>query len=259
VTALGPFFVVALVLLWFTDEPVAAIFAGVVAEALVGIALGRLSNSKPRVATAIVRGAARLLPAPERARYETEWIDHVKSESDGLAALGAAVSIAALAAPGLAVGSRVGRAPALIAPVSAIDDAVIRRLATDPDLIDDLSPALLDDLMSHLYARQGFDVSSVPASSEGAVDLHVLGQTPAGRTLTLVTTKCYRPGSRVGVGAVRHLYAELLMRNASAAVIVTTSSFTKGAREFQAQIPFRISLCDRGELQRMLEQAARDL
>ena len=58
----------------------------------------------------VVRGAARLLPARDRADLRDEWIDHVRRAGEqGLLPLTRALSIALIAAPSLAVGLRVGR------------------------------------------------------------------------------------------------------------------------------------------------------
>ena len=75
--------------------------------ALLAIDLDRDSATR---AAALVRVAARLLPKSDREDLRDEWLDHVASAGEhGLAPLGAALSIAVVAAPLLAVGLRVGR------------------------------------------------------------------------------------------------------------------------------------------------------
>jgi hypothetical protein len=58
----------------------------------------------------LVRSAARLLPACDRADLRAQWIDHVRTAGEhGVLPLTRALSIALIAAPSLAVGLRVGR------------------------------------------------------------------------------------------------------------------------------------------------------
>ncbi|HEU4944869.1 MAG TPA: hypothetical protein VFT10_06865 [Solirubrobacterales bacterium] len=63
-----------------------------------------------RLSRALVRAAARLLPAARRDDERDEWLDHVAAAGEnGMLPLTRALSIALLAAPLLAIGLRVGR------------------------------------------------------------------------------------------------------------------------------------------------------
>jgi len=77
---------------------------------LVGLLVAHLDRESGAMAERLVRCAARLLPARDRAIFEDQWIDHVRSAGEhGLLPLMRALSILTIGAPALAVGLRLGR------------------------------------------------------------------------------------------------------------------------------------------------------
>jgi hypothetical protein len=77
---------------------------------VIGLLVAHLDRESGRLSRALVRAAARLLPAERRDDERDEWLDHVESAGErGLLPLTRALSIALVAAPLLAVGLRVGR------------------------------------------------------------------------------------------------------------------------------------------------------
>ena len=73
-------------------------------------------------------------------------------------------------------------------------------------------------------------------------------KTDVGKLLTLVECKRFSPDHKVGVDLVRSLYGVVEEKRATGGVIATTSSFTRGARQFQQNLEYRLSLRDFGDL-----------
>ena len=140
--------------------------------------------------------------------------------------------------------------------VCAVNDALIKRLADNPDLMYELRPRQLEELMAELYARDGFDVELTQQTHDGGVDLYLVRHTLFGRQLTIVDTKRSRRDRPVGVGVVRELFGVVEAKRASAGVIATTSFFSPDAHRFQQSVPFRLGLQDYFDLQTMLRRAA---
>jgi restriction system protein len=140
--------------------------------------------------------------------------------------------------------------------VCAVNDALIKRLADNPDLMYELRPRQLEELMAELYAREGFDVELTQQTRDGGVDLYLVRHTLFGRQLTIVDTKRNRRDRTVGVGVVRELFGVVEAKRASAGVIATTSFFSPDAHRFQQSVPFRLGLQDYFDLQAMLRRAA---
>lgn len=138
----------------------------------------------------------------------------------------------------------------------AISNQLLRRLADQPNLLYDLRPRQLEELVAELYAREGFEVELTPETHDGGVDLFVVKRTPFGSLLTVIDTKLHRADRPVGVGIVRQMFGVVEARRASAGVIATTSYFSRDAMQFQADVPFRLGLQDFGDLHRMLKNAS---
>jgi hypothetical protein len=77
---------------------------------LVTLLAAHLDRESGALARLLVTAASRLLPRDKRQDELEEWLDHVESAGEhGVLPLTRALSIAAIAAPALALGLRVGR------------------------------------------------------------------------------------------------------------------------------------------------------
>jgi molybdopterin converting factor small subunit len=141
--------------------------------------------------------------------------------------------------------------------IQAVTDELIRLLAERPDYLYQLAPRQFEELMAEIFERQGFDVTLTPKARDGGVDLFLVKRTPIGNVLTLVELKRYRADRPVGVGVVRQLFGVVESKRATAGVVTTTSFFTRDARRFQEEVPFRLALQDFGDVRAMLKDAAR--
>ena len=141
--------------------------------------------------------------------------------------------------------------------VSEISDELIELLAREPKLLYELPSRRFEELVAELYARRGFEVELTPSSGDGGVDVYVVRRDDLGTTLQVVQCKRHAEKHRVGVGLVRELYGTVQAENASAGILLTTSFFTRGAREFESRFQYRLSLQDYFTLQELLTTAAR--
>ena len=138
----------------------------------------------------------------------------------------------------------------------AVSDAFIRRVASRPEILLQLSPRAFEELMAELYERQGFSVELTPPSRDGGVDLYVVEHRSFGSLLTVVDCKRYAPNRPVGVGLVRQMLGTVEAKRASAGVIATTSMFTAGAKSFTEDFQFRLGLQDYAAIADVLNDVA---
>ena len=122
--------------------------------------------------------------------------------------------------------------------------ALIESLQRQPDAVFQLPPRELEELIAVLLLDQGWDVDLTPSTRDGGFDIRAYLHTGISRVLCLVEVKRYRRDLCVGVGKVRELFGVLHDNGASQAMIVTTSSFTAGARALQKRYQYRLSLHD---------------
>lgn len=85
-------------------------------------------------------------------------------------------------------------------------------------------------------------IELTPQSKDGGKDIIAALKTELGRFLCLIETKHYHPGRPVQVGLVKQLYGTFIDQGANSAMLVTSSTFTRGAREFQSKHEYHLSL-----------------
>jgi HJR/Mrr/RecB family endonuclease/GTPase SAR1 family protein len=121
---------------------------------------------------------------------------------------------------------------------------LIHSLKQQPGDLRKLSPREFELLLADLLKDSGWDVEVTKQTRDGGSDILAYMNTSVGRFLCLVEAKHYREDRKVGVDLVRALYGTLWHKQASSAMLVTSSSFTKDAKEFQKQHEYQLSLRD---------------
>lgn len=138
--------------------------------------------------------------------------------------------------------------------VTEVSDALIAKLAEQPELLYELDPRKFEKLVAELYSRQGFETTLTPASGDEGVDIYVVSRNDLGRALWVVQAKRYAAANRIGAGVVRELYGTVMAKNASAGILVTTSFFQPGAVRLEREFEYRLGLKDYLDLQDLLRK-----
>ena len=123
-------------------------------------------------------------------------------------------------------------------------DAIIKHLSENPELMYSLTPREFEELVAELFRQEGYNVGLTSITRDGGKDLLVSSSSIIGDQLYLVECKRYSPKRRVGVSVVREIYGTVSQSEATAGIIVTTSSFTKDAISFHDPIKWRVALRD---------------
>jgi hypothetical protein len=140
--------------------------------------------------------------------------------------------------------------------VVTFNDRIIQHLAANPRLLYELAPRQFEELVAELYSRAGFEVELTPASGDDGADVYAVRRDDLGSTLIVVQAKRYKPELKVKASAVRELFGTVDLANASAGVLITTSSFQPKAEEYAEKLEWRLSLKDYARLQEMLKAPA---
>lgn len=128
--------------------------------------------------------------------------------------------------------------------VEAISDKLLAALASDPQLMHKLAPRKFEELVARMFTDYGFHAQLTPATRDGGYDIIATLHNPVTSFIALVECKKYAPDNRVGVEIVRGLYGVTEMKGANQGLVVTSSSFTRGALEEKARIGSKIELKD---------------
>jgi len=133
---------------------------------------------------------------------------------------------------------------AIFRDVRFVNEGLIESVSREPSVLYSVSPRTFEQIVAELLSRQGYDVQLTPPSKDGGFDMYAAKRDGLGEFLFLVECKQYAPEHRVGVHVVRSLHGVLTVERATAAAVVTTSYFTRGAREFQSKVKHELKLHD---------------
>lgn len=134
--------------------------------------------------------------------------------------------------------------PTIVSANQAMVDALKKR----PEDIFNLSARQYEELVAELLKDMGYDVELTPATRDGGKDILAYFKTDCATFLCLVEAKRYRSDRRIGVELVRTLYGTLVDHQANSAMMVTSSSFSKDASDFQKKHKYQLSLRDYTDL-----------
>lgn len=121
----------------------------------------------------------------------------------------------------------------LIRPVvSAISDELLRFLAAHPTAMHNLRPRQFEKLVCDILRTHGWDVELTPESKDGGFDIIGFSGTTGGvKSHWIIECKKWAPARKVGVEIVRGICGVKEQLKSANAMIVTTSSFTRGAEQ----------------------------
>src|SRR5206468_12002343 len=115
-----------------------------------------------------------------------------------------------------------------VAPITA---EAIYHLAGHPEDLYELDPIKFELLIARLLEDAGYSVKVTPATRDGGRDILAVLKIPYGEVLTIVDCKRFSAHRRIGPELVQRLLWVCDHHDkASNAMLVTTSSFTSGAR-----------------------------
>lgn len=128
----------------------------------------------------------------------------------------------------------------------------IDRVLLNKNAVYDISPRELEELVAEVFSQQGYDVELTPQTRDGGCDIIATRNISGIPYMVIIECKRYSEGHKVDVQLVRSLLGVQSDRKANKAILVTSSLFTKDAREFAQRQEHLISLVDIDDLLRMI-------
>jgi restriction system protein len=112
-----------------------------------------------------------------------------------------------------------------------------------------LKPREFEAFTAQLLVKLGYvDVELGKGSKDGGVDVTAVLQHSLGVERIIVQCKQFAIENKVGEPTVKQLLAEVGLRDAARGLLITTSSFTSGARTLIAAHRYRLSSIDGNDL-----------
>jgi hypothetical protein len=128
------------------------------------------------------------------------------------------------------------------ANVTEVSDHLIRELSRNPEALYSLQPRTFELLIGEIFTREGYSVTLTAPSRDGGIDLYAVKRDGIGEFCLAIECKRYKASRPVGVGVVRAVHGVSSKERVSKAAIVTTSTFTSGALQFQREMPMLMAL-----------------
>lgn len=133
------------------------------------------------------------------------------------------------------------------------DQRFVDFLDANFDDIDRINWRQFEGLAAEYFDRSGFAVALGPGRNDDGVDIRLWPREPdatAGPAVTLV--QCKRERRKIGKAVVKALWADVVHARAESGLIVTTSSFSPGARTTRSARGYPIAEADRESLRKWI-------
>jgi restriction endonuclease Mrr len=132
--------------------------------------------------------------------------------------------------------------------ITDINEEVKKYFKKHPEKLYDLSPRKFEELVASILEDMGLDIQLTKATRDGGTDIIASIKNALTSLLILVECKRYAPENKVGVDIIRNVAGVHTLKNPAKSIIVTTSTFTKDAKEIAKELETRIDLKDYEDL-----------
>jgi restriction endonuclease Mrr len=132
--------------------------------------------------------------------------------------------------------------------ITDINEEVKKYFKKHPEKLYDLSPRKFEELVASILEDMGLDIQLTKATRDGGTDIIASVKNALTSLLILVECKRYAPDNKVGVDIIRNVAGVHTLKNPAKSIIITTSSFTKDAKEIAKELETKIDLKDYEDL-----------
>lgn len=112
-----------------------------------------------------------------------------------------------------------------------LDQRYINYLASNTEKISEIHWRKFEALTAEYFERKGYKVQIGPGRNDGGIDIRVWSELSSTSQPPVQLIQCKRTKSKIDKVLVKSLWADIADENAKGGIIVTTSSFSLGARE----------------------------
>lgn len=136
----------------------------------------------------------------------------------------------------------------IVKGVTVINDTLLKRAKENPQIMHNFTPREFEEMVCELLDKQGHNVKLTKQTRDGGKDVIVVQKSILGEFCIYVECKKYDKSNPISVSLVRELYGTITADTVTAGMIITTSYFTKDAKEYTDKIKHRMTLRDYNDL-----------
>lgn len=138
--------------------------------------------------------------------------------------------------------------------VGDIDDAVKKFFKKYPEKLYDINSRKFEELIASILHDFGFEIELTKATRDGERDIIARIKNSVTSFLTYIECKRYAPDNKIGVELIRSVSGVLYLDKPAKSIIVTTSFFTKDAKEVAKKIENQLDLKDFNDIKNWLKR-----
>lgn len=146
----------------------------------------------------------------------------------------------------------------IITDLSIVNQSLLLQVSKTPSMIHQCSPRQFEELVCEILEKKGYKVHLTNQTKDGGKDIIIAESSFLGSFLIYVECKKNAPNRPVGVKFVRELYGTINADRATAGLIITSSYFSKAAKEFVEPIKHQMSLVDYVQLISEIQKIFKD-
>jgi hypothetical protein len=137
-----------------------------------------------------------------------------------------------------------------------VDRKIAEQIVKDPRLLFSVDPRFFEELIASIYEDLGYRTILTKRTQDGGRDIIGLARKDYMDQKLIIECKRYAPHRKVSVSQVRSLYGVSQAERVTKALLATTSSFTKSAREFATPHIWQLGLLEFKDIVRMIQNYA---
>lgn len=138
--------------------------------------------------------------------------------------------------------------------IKDLSDEIIYKISQYPELLYNIHPRLFEELIFKILKKMKMAPVLTKQTRDGGADIIAFDDNIFTNNKYLIECKRYKTDNKVTVETVRGLYGVKCSEQASKAIIVTTSSYTKPAIEFANRHPWELELKDFSDIKKWLSK-----
>lgn len=149
------------------------------------------------------------------------------------------------------------QAKQIVTNLEAGVSSLLAEIAKDPSRIFSVKPREFEELIAHVFSREGFEVQLTKQTRDGGRDIIALKSELGIPIKYIIECKRWAADNPVSVEVVRALYGVQMQEGANKSVIATTSHFSPDAKKFataQNTTEWSMSLKDHRDVMKWLRQ-----
>ena len=137
--------------------------------------------------------------------------------------------------------------------VTDIDEEIKKYFKKHPEKLYDLSPRKFEELIASIFVDLGFNVELTKATRDGGRDIIASIKNKVSNFLAYVECKRYSPDNKIGIGLIREVLGVHYIEKPSKSIIVTTSFFSKVAKQEAVKFENQLDLKDYNDIKNWLQ------